>query len=221
MTGIGARGALVLGVMVLALPPAWAGIPVHDAPAQALRSRQLAAAREHLEKAKEIVFTLRGVSGYGDSLQSLEEMHGAPPLEEVKRVFANLAGGGTGTSGIEDVRRRARVPLLQDVPGQGQMASEETERRWNERARLWAYYQLRAEDAYLLAERRRPALTGLHGALERASEVKQVLDLQTLVLIEIALQLNEHNQLLATVLQMQAHEGLLNWSAKIGAKHLP
>ncbi len=221
MTRIGAKAGWLLAALVCATPPAWAGIPVHDAPAQALRSRQLAAAKEHLEKAKEIVFTLRGVSGYGDSLQSLAEMHGAPPLEEVKRVFANLAGGGTGTSGIEDVRRRARVPLLQDVPGQGERASQETERRWNERARVWAYYQHRAEDAYFLAERRRPALVGLQDALKQASEVKQVLDLQTLVLIEIALQLNEHNQLLATVLQMQAHEGLLNWSAKIGAKHLP
>ena len=217
----GYRKLLVWMVFFTMLPPAWAGIPVHDAPAQALRARQLAAAREHLERAKEIVFTLRGVSGYGGALQSLEDMHGAPPLEEVKRVFANLAEGGAGTGGIEEVRRRSRVPLLHDVPGQGEAASEATERRWNERARVWAYYQLRAEEAYLLAERRRPALVGLQDALKQAGEVKQVLDLQTLVLIEIALQLNEHNQLLATVLQMQAHEGLLNWSAKIGAKHLP
>ena len=215
------RKLLVGVVFFTMLPPAWAGIPVHDAPAQALRARQLAAAREHLEKAKEIVFTLRGVSGYGGALRSLEDMHGAPPLEEVKRVFANLAGGGSGTAAIEEVRRRARVPLLQDVPGHGERASEATERRWNERSRVWAYYQLRAEEAYQLAERRRPALTGLQDALEGAAEVKDVLALQTLVLIEIALQLNDNNQLLATLLQMQAQTGLLDSSSRFDAKHLP
>ncbi|MDD9984201.1 MAG: hypothetical protein OXU81_23055 [Gammaproteobacteria bacterium] len=221
MRGSAVKGAVALVALVLAAPPVWAGIPVHDAAAQSVRVRQLREAREHLEKAKEIVFTLRGASGYGGALPSLEEMHGAPPLEEVKRVFANLAGGGSGTAAIEGVRRRARVPLWQEVPGHGAMASEDTERRENERARVWAYYQLRAEEAYLLAERRRPALTGLQDALEGAAEVKDVLALQTLVLIEVALQLNDNNQLLATLLQMQAHKGLLDSSSKFDAKHLP
>ncbi len=221
MRGSAVKGAVALVALVLAAPPTWAGIPVHDAAAQSVRIRQLRAAREHLEKAKEIVFTLRGISGYGGALRSLEDMHGAPPLEEVKRVFANLAGGGSGTAAVEEVRRRARVPLLQDVPGHGERASEATERRWNERSRVWAYYQLRAEEAYQLAERRRPALVGLQDALEQAGEVKQVLDLQTLVLIEIALQLNDNNQLLATLLQMQAQTGLLDSSSRFDAKHLP
>ena len=220
MSGLGAQGALFIGAMLAAAPAAWAGIPVHDAPAQALRARQLAAAREHLEKAKEIVFTLRGVSGYGGALPSLDDMHMAPTLEEVKRVFANLAGGGSGVSGIEEVRRRSRVPLAEDLPDGRVISTSESRQRFNERVRLGAYYQLRGEQAYLLAERRRPALTGLQDALEQAGEAKEVLDLQTLVLIEIAHQLNDNNQLLATLLQLQAHWELLRMTDGIRADFL-
>lgn len=209
------RKLLVGVVFFTMLPPAWAGIPVHDAPAQALRARQLAAAREHLEKAREVVHTLRGVSGFGNSLQSLDQMHVAPSLEEIKKVFANLSRGGSGTSAVDEVRRRARIPRMGTLAEKGVQMSEGMERRLDEESGLHAYYQARAEDAYLLAERRRPALSGLQDALGQAHEVKQVLDLQTLVLIEIAHQINDNNQLMATLIQMQAHRALMEWSKGI------
>lgn len=220
MTGIGAKAGCLLAALVCATPLAWAGIPVHDAPAQALRAQQHRTGQTQLERQTAILRSLSGASNFGDVLQSMEAMHRTPSMAEIRAVLENLRQGGTGIAGVEDIRRRSRVPLAVTLPKEQVYAGEEARRRYDEMVRLRAYYQLRGEQSYELAERRRPALVGLKDALKGAQTTKEVLDLQTEVLIEAVLQLNEQNQLLATMIQMQAHLSLMEFIATMHPEFL-